>query len=85
MDCINNVINESCLFELLFLKENHFQSKKVEFWTSKLTLNFENALFLSGCHSFMVQDSKVSFEYVDSYAKMLLILHPASKNSTPMR
>ena len=80
MDCIKNVINESCLLKLVFSMENHFQSKKVEFWTSKLTLNFENALFLSVGHSFMVQDSKVSFEYVDFYAKILLVLHNAFGN-----
>ena len=77
MDFITTVENESCSFKLLFLIENYFQSKKVELWASKLTLNFENALFLSTCHSFMVQDSKVSFEYVDFYTKMLVILHAA--------
>ena len=80
MDRVKIVINESCSFKLLFLIENYFQSKKVEFWTSKLTLNFENALFLSACHSFMVQDSKVSFEYVDFYAKMSLIFYAAFGN-----
>ena len=31
-------------------------------------------------HSFMVQDSKVSFEYVDFYTKMSLILDAAFEN-----
>ena len=74
------VINESCSFKLLFLIENLFQSKKVEFWTSKLTLNFKNVLFLSACHSFMLQDSTISFEYVDFYAKMSLIFYAAFGN-----
>ena len=73
MGFITIVENESCSIKLLFLTENYFQSKKVEFWTSKLTLNFENALILSASHSFMVQDSTVSFEYVDFYAKISLI------------
>ena len=73
-------MNESCSFELLFLIEYFFQKKKFDFWTSKLTLNSENALFLSACHSFMVQDSKVSFEYVDFYAKMSLIFYAAFGN-----
>ena len=66
--------------KILFLIEIFFQSKKVEFWTSKLTLNFENALFLLTYHSFMVQDSKVSFEYVDFYANMSLISDAAFGN-----
>ena len=73
-------LTKAIFFNPLFLIENYFQSKKVEFWTSKLTLNFENALFLSACHSFMVQDSKVSFEYVDFYAKMSLIFYAAFGN-----
>ena len=74
------VFNESCSFKLLLLIENYFQSKKVEFWTSKLTLSFENAQFLSACHSFMVQDSKVSIEDVDFYTKMSMIFYAAFGN-----
>ena len=48
-------------------------------------MNFENALFLSACHSFYLQDIKVSFEYVDIYAKMALILYTLFGNSTTQR
>ena len=39
-----------------------------------MTLKSENALFLPARHSFNLQDIKISLEYVDSYAKLLLIL-----------
>ena len=39
--------NESCSSNLVFLRENHFQRDSVAISPQKLTLNFENALFLS--------------------------------------
>ena len=39
-------------------------------YTRKLTLNFENALFLSALHYFYLQDIKIIFQYVDFHAKM---------------
>ena len=44
---MKNDLNESCSFDLVFLKENHFQRDSVATSPKKLTLNFENALFLS--------------------------------------
>ena len=43
---IKNDINESCSSNLVFLRENHFQRDSVAVSPQKLTLNFENALFL---------------------------------------
>jgi len=42
---IKNDFIESCSSNLVFLGENHFQ--RVAISPQKLTLNFENALFLS--------------------------------------
>ena len=39
-----------------------------------MTLNFENALFLSARHYFNLQNIKISFEDVNFYAKLSLIL-----------
>ena len=39
--------NESCSSNLVFLRENHFQRDSVAISSQKLTLSFENALFLS--------------------------------------
>ena len=43
---IKNDINESCSSNLVFLRENPFQKDQVAISPLKLTLNFENALFL---------------------------------------
>jgi len=42
-----NDLNESCSSNLVFLRENHFQRETVTISPKKLTLNFENSLFLS--------------------------------------
>ena len=42
---MKNDLNESCSSNLVFLRENHFQRDSVAI--SPMTLNFENALFLS--------------------------------------
>ena len=44
---IKNDINESCSSNLVYLRENHFQRDSVAISSQKLTLNFENAPFLS--------------------------------------
>ena len=44
---MKNDLNEGCLSNLVFLRENHFQRDSVAISPQKLTLNFENALFLS--------------------------------------
>ena len=44
---IKNDPNESCSSNLVFLRESHFQRDSVAISPQKLTLNFENALFLS--------------------------------------
>ena len=64
------VINQSCTPNLTFLGENRFLRDLLVFRPYKLTLNFENALFLPARHSFNLQDIKISFQYVDSYAKL---------------
>ena len=43
---VKNDLNESCSSNLVFLRENHFQRDSVAISPQKLTLNFENALFL---------------------------------------
>ena len=43
---IENIVNESCSSNLVFLRENHFQRDSVAISPQKLTFNFENALFL---------------------------------------
>ena len=85
MSKIKNFVNKSCSANLVFLKINHFQEDYVVFSPPKLTLNIENALFLSARHSFYLQDIKVSFEYVDFYAKILLVKYTRVKNSTIQR
>ena len=50
-----------------------------------MTLKSENALFLPARHSFNLQDIKISFEYVDSYAKLSLTLDTTVRNSKTQR
>ena len=50
-----------------------------------MTLNFENALFLSAHHYPNFQDIKISFEDVDFYAKLSLILDTLVGNSKTQR
>ena len=47
MNIIKNDLNESCSSNKLFLRENHFQKNLENVSPQKLTLNFENALFLT--------------------------------------
>ena len=44
---IENGLNKSCSSNLVMLRENHFQRDQVAISPFKLTLNFENSLFLS--------------------------------------
>ena len=44
---MKNDLNEKYSSNLLFLREDHFQGDSVAISPQKLTLNFENALFLS--------------------------------------
>ena len=44
---MKNDLNESCSSKLVFERENHFQRDSVTISPQKLTLKFENALFLS--------------------------------------
>ena len=46
MNEIKNDPNESYSLNLLFLRENHFPEDYVNIWPKKLTLNFENTLYL---------------------------------------
>ena len=43
---MKNDLNESYSSNLVFLRENHFQRDSVAISPQKLTLSFENALFL---------------------------------------
>ena len=43
---IKNGLNESCSSNLVFLRENLFQRDSVATSPQKLTLNFENVVFL---------------------------------------
>ena len=43
---IENGLNKSCSSNLVFLRENHLQKDQVAISPQKMTLNFENALFL---------------------------------------
>ena len=43
---IGNGLNKSCSSNLVFLRENHLQKDQVAISPQKMTLNFENALFL---------------------------------------
>ncbi len=61
---IENVANESCSPNLIFRKENHFREDSVDIWPRKLTLNSENAQFLTTLTQTVLQDIKKSFEYV---------------------
>ena len=53
-----NDLNESCSSNLVFLRENHFQRDSVTISPQKLTLNFENALFLSTHFKIWGQDGE---------------------------
>ena len=77
---IDNVVNKSCSPNLPFLRENRFQEDSVNFWLQKLTLKTENAQFLLARHYVCLQDIKISFWYVDFYAKISLILDTSAKN-----
>ena len=44
---IKNDHNKSCSSNIVFLRENHFQRDSVAISPEKLTLNFDNSLFLS--------------------------------------
>ena len=41
-----NDVNKSSSSNLIILRENHFQRNPISFRPLKLTLNFQNALFL---------------------------------------
>ena len=47
MTKIENIVSESCSSNLVFLRKNHLQKDQVAISPQKMTLNFENALFLS--------------------------------------
>ena len=56
--------NESCSSNLVFLRENHFQRDSVTISLQKLTLKFENALFLPAPPQTVLQDTNKSFQDV---------------------
>ena len=46
MSIIKKAFTESCSFNFIFLGKYHNQDDKMGIYTKKLTLNFENAIFL---------------------------------------
>ena len=79
------VNKKSCTPNVIFLRENRFLGDYLVFRPKNLTLNSENVLFLPAHHSFNLQDIKISFENVDFYAKLSLILDTPVRNSTTQR
>ena len=75
--------NESFSSNLVFLRENHFWEDKGDISPWELTLNFENALFLLAHQYFNLQDIQMSFEDVDYYTKLSLILDTPVGNWKP--
>ena len=49
---------ESCYSNLIFLRENHLQKDQNAFKSSKLTPNFQNALYLSAYFKSAMTDGK---------------------------
>ena len=83
MNKIKNLVSESCSFNSLFWRENRFpEDFKVDIWPPKLTLNFKSALFFAVLSLLLL---KISFEDVDFYAKLSLILDTAVRNSTTQK
>ena len=67
---IKNISSESYSCNLIFLHKNHFRDEKVIISHEKLTLKFENALFLLAHQYSNLQDINFSSEYVDFHAKI---------------
>ena len=55
------------------------------FLSLKLALKIKNALFLSACLYFYLQDIKISFEDINFYTKLSLILDTLARNSATQR
>ena len=69
-------VNESCSSNLIFLRENHFQKDLISFRPLKLTLNFQNSLFLLAYFKILeVARDKITIYRVDQCSKLLLWLN----------
>ena len=77
-----NSFVKSCSSNSVFFIENCFHEVLIDFRLRKLTLESKNAPFLTACLQFLVQDIKVSLEFVDFYPKESLILDARVSNST---
>ena len=55
---IENVVNKSCSPNLIFKKENYFQENQIDIWPQKLTLNSENAQYLTTLPQTVLQNIK---------------------------
>ena len=75
-----NVFNKKLYPQLIFTNEIFFLNS-VDFWHQKLTLNVQFWHFLSNCNS-STELKKRSFEYVDSWPKVLLFRTHHLWNST---
>ena len=71
MSKIKDECNKSCSSNLLFLRENNFQKDYVNIWLQKLTLNFENALFLLAHCKILVTFWKKLVCRVDQWSKLV--------------
>ena len=75
---IENFEKKICSPNSTILRENWVQEDSDNFWLQKLTLKNENAQFLPGHHYVCLQDIKISFGFIDFYAKSSLILDTAA-------
>ena len=65
---------KSCSSRLVVFSENFFHQDWNDFRLWKLAQKYANAPFLTARLQFLVQDIKISLEYIDSYTKESLIL-----------
>ena len=80
MNEIKNDLNESYSSNLLFLRENHDQEDWVNICPQKLTLNFENVLFLSAHCKMLVTVLKKWICRVDQWSKLVFQLNAENPN-----
>ena len=61
-----NFNNEKCPPKLVFFNEKKVEKDSDDFWPRKLTLEVKFWHFLTACHYSKIQNSIISFGYVDS-------------------
>ena len=80
MTRFKNTFSKICSSSLVFFIKKIFYEDRNEFRLWKLTKKSEIAPFLTAGLQFLVQDIKVSLEYVDFYAKMFVIFYATFGN-----